>query len=447
MNCHRTMKKLLFLLLVLCFLISCAGEKKSPLAESVQAKPDSFAVGRNLYDKGRKAALHSSDMDSVLFYMRLAERFFNREVYKAQVNRYIAAVYRDRGELDKAAGYYLKASSMAGEWLYGAIYRDVSDAYAAAGRYREGASLLDSIRKNMEDRRAVPYYHLAKGNLWAGVSAYDSAIVYYRIASISLNRWVAAEASRRLKLVYASLGKDSCLFYATITADEHLMKELGREENIDSRTMYEKAKLENELNRLKIDKQRREIGLLSLGLCFVVAFAVTYIIWQRRKRQMYKQLWHEQSLRLEQTEQLLQQSEELSLLHEKESMLRESLFRRMKSFHKIPSLEKEEENAEEDNDNENRRIALSDEEWEDIRQTVDGSYDDFSVRLREAFPGLSMKDVYFCCLVKISVSIKDLSDIYCISRTSISRKKQRMKRDKLGLTENNETLDDFLRRF
>ena len=91
--------------------------------------------------------------------------------------------------------------------------------------------------------------------------------------------------------------------------------------------------------------------------------------------------------------------------------------------------------------------TLSNEEWEDIRQTVDGSYDKFSVRLLEAFPGLSMKDVYFCCLVKINVSIKDLSDIYCISRTSISRKKQRMKRDKLGLTENNETLDDFLRRF
>ena len=106
-------------------------------------------------------------------------------------------------------------------------------------------------------------------------------------------------------------------------------------------------------------------------------------------------------------------------------------------------MEKEEETSEEESDSPNRRIALSDEEWEDIRQTVDGSYDRFSVRLLEAFPGLSMKDVYFCCLVKINVSIKDLSDIYCISRTSISRKKQRMRRDKLGLTENNETLDDF----
>ena len=235
-------------------------------------------------------------------------------------------------------------------------------------------------------------------------------------------------------MLYSSQGKDSCSFYAALAANEHLVNELRREESFENRTQYEKAKLENELNRLKIDKQRREIGLLSLGLCFVVAFAVGYIVWQRRKRQMYKQLWREQS-------------EELNMLREKESMLRESLFRRMKSFHKIPSLEKEEEASDEESDSQNRRIALSDEEWEDIRQTVDGSYDRFSVRLLEAFPGLSMKDVYFCCLVKINVSIKDLSDIYCISRTSISRKKQRMRRDKLGLTENNETLDDFLRRF
>lgn len=60
-----------------------------------------------------------------------------------------------------------------------------------------------------------------------------------------------------------------------------------------------------------------------------------------------------------------------------------------------------------------------------------------------SFSGIEHEGCVFCCLVKINVSIKDLSDIYCISRTSISRKKQRMKRDKLGLTENNETLDDF----
>lgn len=441
------MKKLLLLLLMLIVLLSCGRGGKALDTAPSRVVPDSFAIGLNLFNKGRAASHSSANMDSVLFYMQLAENFFKREGDKAQVNRFIAFIYSSRGMLDEAVPYFLKASRMADEWQYSSICQEVAKAYAAAGRFREGVLVLDLIRKNMNDRKVVPYYHLAKGNLWAGVNEYDSAVTYYRTASISLNRWVAAEASRRLKMLYFSQGKDSCSFYAALAANEHLVNELRREEGFENRTQYEKAKLENELNRLKIDKQRREIWLLSLGLCFVVAFAVGYIVWQRRKRQMYKQLWREQSLRLSQTEQLLQQSEELNMLREKEGMLRESLFRRMKSFHKIPSLEKEEEASEEESDSQNRRIALSDEEWEDIRQTVDGSYDRFSVRLLEAFPGLSMKDIYFCCLVKINVSIKDLSDIYCISRTSISRKKQRMKRDKLGLTENNETLDDFLRRF
>lgn len=48
--------------------------------------------------------------------------------------------------------------------------------------------------------------------------------------------------------------------------------------------------------------------------------------------------------------------------------------------------------------------------------------------------------------MKINVSIKDLSDIYCISRTSVSKKKFRIKREKLG-AEDSDSLDDFLRGF
>ena len=77
---------------------------------------------------------------------------------------------------------------------------------------------------------------------------------------------------------------------------------------------------------------------------------------------------------------------------------------------------------------------------------VDNAYDGFSQRLLARFPLLTLKDIYFCCLVKINVSIKDLSDIYCISRTSVSKKKFRIKREKLG-AEDSDSLDDFLRGF
>lgn len=440
------MKKLLFLLLLPCILFACGGRKKTADDERNRIKPDSFAIALHLFNKGKASYKNGSGIDSVSFYMQLAERFFRLDGHKARVCCYLAFVYADRGEVDKAMEYYRKASLLADDWQYGALCREVAALYSAAGRYREGFEALEMIRKNIDNRKAVPYYHLSRGNLWAGIGEYDSAVASYRIAATALNIWVAAEASRRLKLAYHSLGRDSCAFYASLDADRHLMKELNQSTDIENRQLYENTRLENELNRLKIEKQKREIGLLTLGLCFVVTFAAGYIIWQRRKRQMYRQLLQEQSLRLAQAEQLLKQSEELSVLREKENALRESLFRRMKAFHKIPSLEKEDESEEEAGEGQNRRIALTDDEWEDIRKTVDGSYEKFSVRLKKAFPGLVKKDIYFCCLVKINVSIKDMSDIYCISRASISRKKQRM-REKLGLTEYGETLDDFLRHF
>ena len=192
------MKKLLFLFLILSFLFSC-GRGKVPISESSRIIPDSFAIGLNLYNKGRAVYHHSNNMDSMLFYMQLAEGFFIRDGHKAQVNRYIASVYSARGESDEAIRYFLRASRTAEEWQYSFICQGIADAYTAAGRFREGVSGLDSIRKNMDNRQMVPYYHLAKGNLWAGINEYDSASTYYRIASMSLNRWVAAEASRRLK--------------------------------------------------------------------------------------------------------------------------------------------------------------------------------------------------------------------------------------------------------
>jgi len=47
--------------------------------------------------------------------------------------------------------------------------------------------------------------------------------------------------------------------------------------------------------------------------------------------------------------------------------------------------------------------------------------------------------------VKINMSIQSLTDIYCISKNSVSRRKLRLK-EKMGIGEE-ATLDEFLNRF
>lgn len=425
-----------YILLLLSLLTSCSGRHTS----SGSLQPDSLRVAIIFYKK----LWTTQDLDSAKWYAGLACRYLSKEERKSQVYFAVASRYMDAGKPEQALIYYEKAGEHPDAWTQGRLCEIVPGLYAGMGRYADAIHWLDSARSGRTSRSVIPYYSLAKGNLFTMIGQPDSARHYYEIAAHSLNRWVAETAFRRLKLLYALKGKDSLACTMALNADKMLKEEITNAEFAENRANYEREKMQNELNRLKIDKQRREIMLLSLGLGFILIVFLSYFLLQRRKRQANKLLLQEKTIHLEQAQQLLEQAEELTLLREKESQLRESLFRRMKSFHKIPSLE---ESKEEEPENSGQRIALSQEEWEDIRQTVDKSYDNFTQRLQQSFPSLSEKDINFCCLVKIGVSIKDLSDIYCISRTSISRKKQRVKRDKLGLTAEDETLDAFLRRF
>lgn len=431
------MKIILPCILLLFLLLTSCNKKHVP----VQALyPDSTRIGLHFYKKSWKV----STLDSVKWYAGLSCRYLSKPIWKARVNFYVASRCIEADEFDMALVYYRKAGQEADYWLQIKLCEAMPEAYVSMGRFADAVHCLDSLRNSRTSRAVVPYYFLAKGNQYAMINQSDSAGYYYQIAANSLNRWVAGIASHRLRLLYLDDGKDSLAYIMALDADKVLKNEILKEESAENRENYEKEKMLNELNRLKIDKQRREILLLSLGLGLILIVFIFYFLLQRRKRKTNKLLLHEKTIRLEQANQLLEQAEELTHLREKESQLRESLFRRMKSFHKIPSLE---EGNDEDSESNNQRIALSQEDWEDIRKTVDKSYDNFTRRLLVSFPELSEKDINFCCLVKIGVSIKDLSDIYCISRTSISRKKQRMKRDKLGLPVEDETLDAFLRRF
>ncbi len=146
--------------------------------------------------------------------------------------------------------------------------------------------------------------------------------------------------------------------------------------------------------------------------------------------------------------ELLKKETEISLLREKEAWqmskvadLREALFRRLSFYSKLPSLQGDRAAGT------HEKIRLTDEEWKEITESVDAVFDDFTRRLHESFPALTPKDVIFCCLVKLNVNMQDLSDIYCVSKAAISKRKFRLKTEKLGITDEHLSLDDFLKDF
>ena len=90
------------------------------------------------------------------------------------------------------------------------------------------------------------------------------------------------------------------------------------------------------------------------------------------------------------------------------------------------------------------RILLSEVDWRDVQLMLDSAYPDFTQKLKREFPALTEKDINFCCLVKIHMSLQNLSQIYCISGNSVSRRKLRLK-EKLGI-DKEDSLTKFLDR-
>ena len=174
----------------------------------------------------------------------------------------------------------------------------------------------------------------------------------------------------------------------------------------------------------------------------MIVTAFLYYLQYKKKEEM-KRILQQESERLKQENKLLKQTEELSVLREKASMLREELLRKMEVFKKLPSLD----NDTEEDKNSNRQISLTENEWREIRVVLDSNYYHSTTRLKQKFPTLSIADINFCCLIKINVSLHDMSNIYCISRNSVSKKKLRMK-EKLGITSDEGiSLDEYLQKY
>ena len=89
-------------------------------------------------------------------------------------------------------------------------------------------------------------------------------------------------------------------------------------------------------------------------------------------------------------------------------------------------------------------MHLKKEEWDIIMQNTDACFNDFTLRLKDTYPQLTLEEVRFACLLKMEFSLSLLSEVYHIAKGSISRKKMRLK-EKMQIE--NMTLDDFIKQF
>lgn len=358
-------------------------------------------------------------------------------------------------------GYYQLLNSVAGSSKY--RYLAYSTAEQIVNFYveqkdftkaLEATKLLQTYRQN---RDAAPYCLFIQGEIHQSLNHPDSAKYYFQAAATSTSPYIAAEATTRLFRLINVTESPEQAYYMTQrqgVMHQNLISSIHSEE---ATRKYNEVKLQNELYQLRLAQQEKELWMMGIAVILLLSALIILYFYQRekKKRILSEQKFREEQIkeetnRLQHENQLLHKEAELSAMREKEilmrnkeSEMREALFRHIYFFQKLPSLHA---TSSESNPG-SQKISVNDTEWAEVRQAINDGFDNFANRLQESFPELNEKDICFCCLVKTQVNIQDLSDIYCVSKAAITKRKYRIKTDKMHIIDENLSLDSFLQSF
>ncbi len=289
------------------------------------------------------------------------------------------------------------------------------------GEYREAYDYVDRFYRVIYNRDNIKVANLVKAQLKLEIGDLDSAQYFARLAVESKNTYIVQIANQLLKKIAFEMGD---FIAATSAAENELENFYNIGGNINSSISietYQKLLLENENRLLKSQKQNRDLIIIIIVITVVVLALSLRVVINRRDNQ------------------LLRQSAEIAQMRENEAILREGIFRRIDLFKKIPSISNQVGKSK------TKRILLSKEEWLELVASMNEVYPNFVGSLREQFPQLSDDDISFCCFLKINVNLQDLSDIYCVSKSAITKRKYRIKTEKLGILNPDISLDTFLK--
>lgn len=78
---------------------------------------------------------------------------------------------------------------------------------------------------------------------------------------------------------------------------------------------------------------------------------------------------------------------------------------------------------------EGERISLSDDDWKSLEIALDDVYDGFVLKLKTSFPHMKEEMVRLCMLQKISLTNREMANIFFISPESVKKRKQRLKKE------------------
>ena len=416
-------------------------------------KARDFAEKANDYNLAFKISHDLCDIYSKqgLFDYKLTEawRGYNyAQISKDSLSIYYALAdlghaYSTKEQIDSALYFFEKAFPIAQKVHPKATSSALNDICYAYINKKDYISALKICNEAIAcEKDSIDRYnnYIIKGVIFQDIQQYDSAIHYFTLSS--KNQYIYAKA-----LSYSYLGeiyekKGNILKALEFIKTYELLRDSIEDQNqsvaiIKMQNLFQNEKLQK--NNKELSEKMEEISSLVYKISAIAAFALLitglcYFITYKKKSERIRKQEREIS---QAKDKLQQQAIENLQKEEKLSSLQADFLRRLVAIN-IPSL---------NNKANDLAIKLSNEDFANLEKDINATFDQFTVRLKKEYPLLDKSEIQFCCLIKIQLDLNTLANIYCRSKAAISKRKLRIKQEKLNITDKNISLDDFIQRF
>lgn len=408
--------------------------------------------------------------------------------YQLASLKFLARCYCISDEFSKAIDTYNKCSELALQLglikYYYDIQGEIALVYKNSGEIKKSLEILRGFPIKYQPALLMGKNYYLLGKL-------DSAYIYLNKALNTGNIYTKASAYEYLyKLAnnpmyhqYLKTYCDSLLFYN----DSIMALDKGKE-IIAYKEKYDHQRLINEQQRLKLEKAETQRILIVVTLCLVMLVAITIYLYQKRlvrkettircqseQLQTYMLQLHENESRLMQNRQYMQElktqlaaHEDDADIHREQQVQMDRLEAENSSLQttilslqqRIGEYSSRLSNARKDIDQlrnlseealqlrererqltdrlvdrhplmaelQSRSRTLSEEEWQELVQLCDDTWDGFTVRLQRLCPQLTDQELRLCLLIRLRLSNAQQAAIFAVSPASVSQKKFRLKK-------------------
>gem|GEM_PF-2953606 len=424
-------------------------EKNYPLLLRIYNQCGNLYRNRKLYDK----ALAS--LQDALNYCRLADDQDNLPYCLRDIGR----IHLLTGETDSTLYYYQQAIEAArlneDENTGSIIYKELGVAYKSVGKYREAIEAIKYAADINTIMAEDPSSCLTLGSLYLYLNNTDSAAYYLNYAQNSRNPYTTVGANYyRYKLAVQTEDYKQAVYYNELyKAQQDSLDALADKADLsDVIHRLEQEELKNSLELRHVQSQRSYLVIL---LIVITALGTVVIIYYRYRFKKEKE-FTEQQQKLqrernkfaviqkqfrEQEATLLEQENQLLQLREERKILGDRFFAQTQYKERIyltdPAFE---------SDKSNKPDPFSMKEIDELKETLNLFYANFTNRLQNKYSLLSEQDIAICCLVKAGAKTRHLAKLLCLNSDSVTKKK-RLILKKIDSSSNRVNLSDFLSQF